>query len=301
MFFEERLAEDINFGSGFGSEFNVQVTRTLVNRYAVLRSPYPLYRFSLSFDNKKMALQIEKTVDLFNRVGGVFGGFRVKHRAEFTTNNYVDEPTIGDGRCSLVSEAARTWQIVRWYKGQSDAYAASTPRRIIRKPVDGTVLVGVEDENGTVSKAPSGWSVDNTTGIITLPVNKNYTITNITQAAQAVVTIGAHTLTTDDSVVFSGVVGMVEINGVRVNIVSTGASTITVDIATTLFTAYSSAGEVDNNPQDGEYLTAGCEFDIPVAFATDLSGIDWINKLQSGDFLMSAGIELEEIRNPEAL
>lgn len=67
-------------------------------------------------------------------------------------------------------------------------------------------------------------------------------ITAISQAAAAVVTSAAHGLLVGDVVDFAGVVGMVEINGLTGKISAVTADTFTVNIASTLFTAYTSDG-----------------------------------------------------------
>ena len=71
-------------------------------------------------------------------------------------------------------------------------------------------------------------------------------ITGITQASNAVVTIGNDIFTVGEEVVFSSVLGMTQINGLTGTITSRniGANTITVNIDSTLFTAYSSGGFV---------------------------------------------------------
>ncbi len=50
----------------------------------------------------------------------------------------------------------------------------------------------------------------------------------------------------------------------------------------------------------GQTLYAGCYFDIPVAFNSDLSGVSFNTKTAAGEFILSAGIDLIEIRNPVA-
>jgi len=71
-----------------------------------------------------------------------------------------------------------------------------------------------------------------------------YTITGISQAVQAQVTIGAHILQIGDYVFFNGVLGMTEINGLTGQVTAIGATTIDVDIDSTGFTAYTSDGVV---------------------------------------------------------
>lgn len=69
-------------------------------------------------------------------------------------------------------------------------------------------------------------------------------ITGITKATQAVVTIGAHTFIVGDEVTFSGVVGMTQINGLSALVTAVAATTITVAINSTGFSTYTSGGTV---------------------------------------------------------
>lgn len=63
-------------------------------------------------------------------------------------------------------------------------------------------------------------------------------ITNISKAANAVVTVPAHGYSVGATVVFSGVEGMVEINGLRGKVLSVTTNTITIDIDTTGFSTF---------------------------------------------------------------
>lgn len=71
---------------------------------------------------------------------------------------------------------------------------------------------------------------------------KTFSITAITQAASAVVTVSGHTFVVGDVVAFSGVVGMIQINGLTGTVTAITTTTITVNINSTAFTAYSSGG-----------------------------------------------------------
>jgi uncharacterized phage protein (TIGR02218 family) len=73
---------------------------------------------------------------------------------------------------------------------------------------------------------------------------KSSSITAITKAASAVVTVGTHTFIVGDVVTFSGVVGMTQINGLTGTVTAIAATTITVNIASTSFGTYSSGGTV---------------------------------------------------------
>lgn len=69
-----------------------------------------------------------------------------------------------------------------------------------------------------------------------------YDITGISQAASAVVTIGTHELIVGDVVWFTDVSGMTEINNSFGTVTAIGATTITVNINSSAYTAYSSSG-----------------------------------------------------------
>lgn len=68
------------------------------------------------------------------------------------------------------------------------------------------------------------------------------TITGITKAANAVVSSTSHGFLPMAVVQFAGVVGMTEINGLYGTVLSVNTNDFTVDIASTNFTTYSSAG-----------------------------------------------------------
>lgn len=73
---------------------------------------------------------------------------------------------------------------------------------------------------------------------------KTASITAITKAASAVVTVGTHTYAIGDVVEFSGVAGMTQINSLTGTITATSSTTITVNINSTGFSAYTSGGTV---------------------------------------------------------
>ena len=74
------------------------------------------------------------------------------------------------------------------------------------------------------------------------------TITGISQAASAVITLsGPHTFAIGNKVYIESVQGMVEINDTVVSITGIGATTITVGLNTTSFTAYTGGGTADGS------------------------------------------------------
>lgn len=76
------------------------------------------------------------------------------------------------------------------------------------------------------------------------PIASGVTVTGITKATQAVVTAAGHTLSVGDAVLINGVIGMIEINNIIGIVYATTATTITLNINSTGFTAYSSGGTI---------------------------------------------------------
>lgn len=288
MFIEERLAEDIDYGSGFASTYANQIARTAGgDEYRSQLHPFITASMSIDFERQTVHA-IGKIIDLNNRAGGTLRGFRVKHPVDYSTNNYRGAPTAFDQALPLVNPTVPgAYQLTRWYGDSSDTKCA---RRRIRKPVAGTVLVGVA---GTVHPTAQ-WSVSNTTGIVTFATNKVRSITAITKASSAVLTVGTNAYLVGESVAISAVVGMTQINGLRALITAKPSSTtITVAINSALFSDYVSGGTVQTWPITGEAVTAGCQFDIPMRFNADLGG-DFSN----WDTINLSGIALLEILNP---
>lgn len=289
MFLDERITERILYGSGAAGEYQ---SRKHVVRggadYRWLVSPYEL------FDGRMLTLDMDDVlqrdiVKFHQRALGGFKSFRVKRPYDYSTNDQVGVPTHNDGKCEVGSAG---WHITAWYDLDS---IDTAPRRRVLKPNVGTVVAGIRDDLGNPHQLGAGlWSVDNTTGIITFPANTQKVITGITQASSAVIALGAsHGHVADDSLHLSAVVGMTEINGLRCTVLSATPTTVTVDIDSTLFTAYTSGGATNTAPQTNETVTAGCYFDIPCVFEDPRLEIDFTNYK-----ILSASVGVIETYNP---
>lgn len=283
-FLEERFPPDINYGSGFRDIGAVRVTTTAGgDEYRSLDHPFARCALDVEFSRQRDEV-IARIIDLNRRANGKYRGFRVYNYNDFSTNNYRDTPTAFDQPMSLVS--AGVYQLMRWYGNPADATCA---RRRIRKPAAGSVAVGV----GGAALPSAQWSVDTTTGLITLAANKSRSITGITKASQAVLTVGTNTFAVGESVVVTGVAGMTQINGLRALVTAKpSSSTIQVAINSALFSDYLNSGTVQTQPAAGESVTAGCVFDIPMRFDVDLSG-SFI-----GPGILGTTATLTEILNP---
>lgn len=283
-FIDERFPADIDYGSGFETAFATQVSVTAGgSEYRSL--PHPFLKSSLDVDFTRLQKEvIARIVDLNMRAGGTFRAFRVKSYLDFSTNNYRDAPAALDQPMAPVS--AGVYQLTRWYGSSADAKCS---RRRLRKPVAGSVLVGVAG----VAYPSAQWSVDNATGLVTMAVSKSRAITAISKASSAVLTVGSHTFVVGNSVAISGVVGMTQINGLRALVTAIGGTTITVAINSTAFSTYTSGGTVQTQPITGEVVSGGCYFDIPMRFTDDLGGA-----FTSYGVLTVSGVGLIEVLNP---
>lgn len=285
-FLEERISVDVKYGASYSDDYNVRVVDTSADaEHRTLVHPFPKRHFVISY-TKESASLYANVLNLYHRVYGKFGGFRAKCLDDFTTNGLTSAPTNVDQTLPLVSTGV--YQLQKTYGLDAAALSIGRPSRLIYKPVANTTLVAV----GAVSMPSTLWAVSTTTGRVTF-TNKTFSITAITKAASAIVTIGTHTLLVGESVYFSGVVGMTQINTLRGTITSKDSTTITVNINSTAFTDYSSAGVVNSNPQTGEVVTGGCEFDIPVRFDSAIT-------VQQNNYVFRdvGNIDLVELINP---
>jgi uncharacterized protein (TIGR02217 family) len=180
---------------------------------------------------------------------GKLRAFRFKDWSDYTVTNEPLAPT-----------GAPTVQLIKTY--------TSGPVSLVR-PIYAPVLspaVTLRKNTG----AFAGFTLDTTTGLVTLNALNTKTITAITQAASAVVTVGAsHGFATNDLVVVTGVVGMTQINGLVGTVTATGASTITLNIASTGFSAYVSGGSAAKYLTTTDTLDWSGQFDNVVRFDTD--------------------------------
>ena len=265
-FLEERLSDLIRYGSSFQDDYAVNIVRTSGGQeYRSLVHPFPVRRFDISYllDEARTYAELQA---VYHRAHGMFAGFRARCFDEWSSNGAKGTPTAFDQPMTLVS--AGIYQLVKQYGTDKAAGASGYAYRQIKKPVAGTVLVGV----GSTAIRSADWSVDTTTGRVTFAANVTRAITHVTQAASAEITVGSgHGFVTGMSVHIDNTVnGMTQIRNQRALVTNTSATTITVAINSTAFSSYTSGGNANTRPQTGETVSAGFEFDFPVRFATAL-------------------------------
>ena len=260
-FLEERLPVDIRMGASYADDYEVEITVTRGgDEHRRLVHPYPARSFQIAYTAQAADLW-DDLLALYHRAYGKYAGFRVKCLDDFTTASDHTSAAADDDQ-TLTRLSAGIYQLRKEYGAGGTPISIGLPERTIFKPVTGTIKIAVTGLTYT-----TGFTVDTTTGQVTFSADKTKTITSISQAASAVIGFGAaHTLLPGESVYISGVVGMTEINGQRGVITGIGANDITVDINSTAYTAYASAGTVHSQPQAAETVTGGCEFDLPCRF-----------------------------------
>jgi uncharacterized protein (TIGR02217 family) len=283
-FLEERLPVCIKYGGSFSEKHAVGIAETVGgDEYRSLQHPFVKLSYDVSYEQPTKFI-VEQILALYSRANGMFRGFRVKDHKDYTTNNYSAAPTALDQPMLLVT--AGVYQLMRWYGSPSDPLCA---RRRLRKPVAGTVHVGV---GGAIYPAAQ-WSVDITTGLVTFSANQTFPITGIAKGQTTVLTVPGHGLNVGQSIGVSGVSGMAQINGLRAVITEVNGSNVTVGINSAAFSDYSSGGVAQTQPMSGESVTGGCEFDIPCRFDNDLEAA-----FSNLNILDADGIEIVEILNP---
>lgn len=246
-FLENRFPDDISYGSSFGPGWQTDVIR--INSGFERRNQkweVPLYRGDVAYGVKSQQ-QMLAMIAFFQEARGMTHGFRFKDWQDFEA---ADEPLAPDG--------SPTVQLTKVYGAGFNDYT-----RKITKPVSGTV---------TLSRGGADYStftVDTTTGVVTLTEDSSAAISGIAQDAQGTVTAIGHGFATGDSIYIDGVVGMTEVNGAVYTITVVDPDTFTIGTDTSGFTAYSSGGTAYHYIQPGETLTWSGEFDVPVRFDTD--------------------------------
>lgn len=287
-FLEERISGLIRMGSSYVDDYAVDIVQTSGGQeYRSLVHPFPVRKFDISYllDNNTTYAELQ---GIYHRAHGRFAGFRARCFDEWSSNGRVGVPTAFDQTLGYVSPGV--YQLRKYYGTDKTAGSSGYAYREIRKPVSGTVKVGYY----TPGLLAAFWEIDVTTGRVTFPyADVTANITSISKATQAVIGFVSHPYSVGESVYIGNVSGMTQINGLRGEIVAKTSSTITVNINTTLFSTYSSGGVCRRNPQVGEVLSAGFEFDFPVRFNTSMPiGQDFPGYRQVD------GVELIELLNP---
>ncbi len=160
---EERLSIAVRYGARYSDEYQVEIVRTPATgkEYRRLLNPFPTRRFSFAYDIRATTLY-NTLANLYHKVFGTYGWFRVKCLDDYTSNAGTLPPTKDDQILQYVS--AGVYQLVKVYGMIGSAVpVVGRPYRIIKKPVAGTLLIA---KNGVL--VSSGVTLDSTTGRVTI-------------------------------------------------------------------------------------------------------------------------------------
>ncbi|QDL93076.1 TIGR02217 family protein [Paroceanicella profunda] len=155
-FHETRFPAGLSFGSTGGPERRVEIV-TLANGFEERNAPWAQSRRSFDAGIGLRSLDdLEDIVAFFEARGGQLNGFRWKDWTDYKSCKPSGTPARTDQAIGTGDGSRTAFQLVKRYASGGAEYL-----REIRKPVAGSVLVGVD------GAAAAGVSVDATTGIVT--------------------------------------------------------------------------------------------------------------------------------------
>jgi uncharacterized protein (TIGR02217 family) len=187
---------------------------------------------------------------------GRLRGFRFKDWVDYTATNEPLSPT-----------GAPTVQLQKSY--------ASGPVTYVR-PIYAPVL----SPAATLRKnagAFAGFTLDVTTGIVTLNAVSSASITGISAANPAVLTVASHPFAVNDLLYITGVAGMTQINTLVGRVTAFTATTITTTINATGFSAWTSGGTATKYLASTDALDWSGQFDTPVRFDQDEMALEAVD------------------------
>jgi uncharacterized protein (TIGR02217 family) len=269
-FIENQFPTDISIGAKGGPKWRTTVTETIsgweqrLQNWSNLKGVY-----DVGYGVKSIA-DLQSLRDFFNETRGRAHGFRFKDWLDYSV---TDE--------ALVPNGSDTVQLIKTYGSGFNNYVKN-----IIKPVS-SPAVTMKRNGGSFTT----FTVDTTTGIITLQALSDETITGITQNNPGVVTTSAaHGFSNGDEIYITGVSGMTEVNNTVFTIANVTATTFEI-VDTTTYSAYTSGGTAAKHVQSTDTLVWTGEFDVPVRFQSDELSIQ-LNTSAIG----TTSVLLEEIR-----
>jgi uncharacterized protein (TIGR02217 family) len=119
----------------------------------------PLYQYGVTVGPRAEA-DIQELLEFWHAVGGNAVGFRFKDWSDYKSCYVGDTPDPLDQPLVAVTGSPSGYQLTKRY-----TQGARSQDREIYKPVTGTIRVA---DNGTEKTITTDWTVDTTTGLVTL-------------------------------------------------------------------------------------------------------------------------------------
>ena len=270
-FYETRFPTEISYGSAGGPRWKTDVIVVDSGRdQRNQRWSNTRHEYDVAYGVKTQA-DLKSLIEFFMEMRGRAYGFRYK---DPLFNSVTDEALTPDG--------SPTIQLIKTFGNGFNDYEYT-----IKKPVAGITM----ERNGA---SYTGFTLDTTTGILTLDPLSSVGIDNIVSASPntltQITTTSAHGLSSGETVYIKDATGVTSLNGntYTVTVVDTTNFTITADTSSE---TYSSAGTVETHVQPSDTLTWSGSYDIPVRFDTDELSVN-LTEYQAG----STSCPLVEVR-----
>lgn len=245
-FIEKRFPTCISYGSAGGPGWDTTVVSFKGGEARNQNRQHVRYRYDAAYGVKTFD-DLRKLIAFFNECRGRLHGFRYRDPLDYQA---ADEP--------LAPTGGPTVPLIKTY-GDEPGYAYV---RRIKKPVAGITM----KRNGALY---TGFTLDTTTGIVTLTPLSAKAISGISKASPGVVTCNAHGYSNGDVLYLSGIGGMTQLNGQLVTITVIDANRFSIGVDTRAYSTYSSGGTAAMYVQPTDALTWSGEFDVPCRFDTD--------------------------------
>lgn len=159
-FHEVRFPASLSFGSVGGPERRTDIV-TLVNGFEERNTPWAHSRRRFDAGVGLRSLDdIETLIAFFEARRGQMYGFRWKDWSDFKSCRASAVVGFDDQQIGVGDGRETVFQLVKTYRSGGQSYA-----RPIRKPVAGTVRVGVEQDE---LREGVDFEIDTTTGLVTL-------------------------------------------------------------------------------------------------------------------------------------
>lgn len=170
-FHEIRFPASLSFGSIGGPERRTDVV-TLANGFEERNTPWAHSRRRYDAGVAMRSLDdVEDLVSFFEARQGQLYGFRWKDWSDFKSGRASAEIAYGDQVIGTGDGTTTVFQLSRTYRSGAFSYV-----RPITKPVQGTVRVGIEQDE---MREGIDYEVDTTTGLVSfvLPPQENMAVT----------------------------------------------------------------------------------------------------------------------------
>lgn len=277
-------------GTGFSTKV-VTVQSGRENRNALWS--YPKGRWDLG-QREMLPEDLRYIIDFFNARRGMFEGFRFKDFTDFKAthspsygrgNNTYDQGVISGvtpGIPNLTNNGSGypTLQLGKIYSSGS-----STQYRLIQKPVAGTLVAYRNGSQMTVGSGAGNYTIDTTTGILTMVADHTVVATSITTGTTTQIVFASSLgLSIGQLMYLNGFAGADAglVNGLVhtiSNVSGTGPYTYTLSTNTNGKTITVGSpiptGTGYAYPQLADSFTADFEFDVPVRFDVDMLTVEF--------------------------